>query len=475
MKKINLTLLALLSFLLSCSNFQKTKNAETVIICGEILNPTSGKLSIQDDSYFVSLHTIDTVINIDSSGSFKLNFKLNEASFYKINYENNNSSFFLMPGDSIFIQFNIGNAKKPFNVQGSNADKDEYIASYFGLCSSFDFSYEKYFTKSPEQFVKSIDSLYTIINTHLKDFQKSRNLNQQDLFLGMLEDHLRFEKFKYKAMYPFWYQSYLGKYPVLDKDYINNISDKKEINDDSNLKYQQFNEFLNFLIGYSTEKELKLNKKYDTLEVPYPVARYKVINELFTNDIIKSEQMFSFLNSQIREYGLAGISDMLNEFNHICVDTVKKNMIQQSYLRMEKIKKGEKAPNFSYLNSDGNTVSLADFKGKYVYIDIWATWCGACRKEIEILEELKRKYSNNDIVFVSISIDDDIDNWKKFVRQNNMTGIQLISNEKNPVPNMYMTSGAPYFILIDKEQKIINSRAPRPSSNIENLLNGLLN
>jgi len=474
MRKISLTIFVFSCFLVSCSNFQKSKTSDTALISGKILNPTSEKLRIQDDSYFISTHTIDTIINIDSSGSFKLNFKLHEAGFYKINFENNNASFFLMPGDSIFILFNITNATKPFNVKGSNADKDEYITKYFDLCSTFDFSYEKYFTKSPEQFVKSIDSLYTIINNHLKDFQKNRNLNQQDLFLMMMKSHLSFEKSKLKAMYPIWYQSYLGKYPELDKDYINNILDKKEINDNSNLKYQQFNEFLNFLIGYSTEKELKQNKKYDTLEVPYPVARYKVINELLTNDLIKTEQMFSFLNTQIREYGVAGLSDMLNEFNRICKDTCKKNKIQQSYLKMEKIKKGEKAPIFSCLNLDRNTVSLADFKGKYVYIDIWATWCGACRKEIQILEELKVKYSKKDIVFVSISIDNDFEKWKQFVKQNHMTGIQLISDEKNPVQNTYMTNGAPYFILIDKEQKIINSRAPRPSMNIENLLNDCL-
>ena len=73
---------------------------------------------------------------------------------------------------------------------------------------------------------------------------------------------------------------------------------------------------------------------------------------------------------------------------------------------------GIAATDFTQNDPDGKPVKLSDFKGKYVYLDIWATWCGPCRAEIPFLKKVEEKYHGKKIEFVSISIDEMKDHQK---------------------------------------------------------------
>ena len=68
-------------------------------------------------------------------------------------------------------------------------------------------------------------------------------------------------------------------------------------------------------------------------------------------------------------------------------------------------KVGEAAIDFTYPDKDGNLISLSDFKGNYVYVDIWATWCGPCKYEIPFLIQLEEDYHDANIIFMSVSTD----------------------------------------------------------------------
>src|SRR5690606_6420621 len=83
---------------------------------------------------------------------------------------------------------------------------------------------------------------------------------------------------------------------------------------------------------------------------------------------------------------------------------------------------GNASPGFEYVNYKGGKTKLSDLKGKYVYIDNWATWCGPCRAEIPHLQKAEEKYKGKNIEFVSISIDTDKDfeKWRKMVAEKNL-------------------------------------------------------
>ena len=126
------------------------------------------------------------------------------------------------------------------------------------------------------------------------------------------------------------------------------------------------------------------------------------------------------------------------------------------------------SPGFDYLNFKGGKTKLSDLNGKYVYIDVWATWCGPCRAEIPFLKKMEEKYEGKNIAFVSISVDvdKDFDKWKKFVEEKQLGGIQLFAdkNWNSDFMKSYSINSIPRFILIDPSGKVVSADAARPSS-----------
>ncbi len=134
----------------------------------------------------------------------------------------------------------------------------------------------------------------------------------------------------------------------------------------------------------------------------------------------------------------------------------------------EDLPKGSKSPTFEkYENYKGGTTSLSDLKGKYVYVDVWATWCGPCKREIPFLKEVEKKYHGKNIEFVSMSIDAAKDHakWKAMVADKELGGVQLFapSDWKSQFVQDYKIKGIPRFLLIDPNGNIVTPSAPRPS------------
>lgn len=129
---------------------------------------------------------------------------------------------------------------------------------------------------------------------------------------------------------------------------------------------------------------------------------------------------------------------------------------------------GKPSPTFNYENHAGGTSTLADFKGKYVYIDVWATWCGPCLAEIPHLKKVEADYHDKNIVFVSISIDakKDHEKWKNMVNQKQLGGVQLFADNdwNSKFVTDYGIQGIPRFILIDPNGNVVEADASRPSS-----------
>jgi thiol-disulfide isomerase/thioredoxin len=142
----------------------------------------------------------------------------------------------------------------------------------------------------------------------------------------------------------------------------------------------------------------------------------------------------------------------------------------EEYERASKANKlvGKVSPDFDYENHKGGKTKLSDLKGKYVYIDLWATWCAPCRAEIPYLQKIEEKYHGKNIEFVSVSIDKakDSEKWKKFVTDKQLGGTQLFADKdwESEFVTSYGVTGIPRFILIDPKGNIVTPDAERPSS-----------
>ena len=126
------------------------------------------------------------------------------------------------------------------------------------------------------------------------------------------------------------------------------------------------------------------------------------------------------------------------------------------------------APTFDYENHKGGKTSLESMKGKYVYIDVWATWCGPCRAEIPFLKAAEEKFHEKNIEFVSISVDvqKDYEKWRTFVTEKQLGGTQLFAdkNWQSDFITAFGINSIPRFILIDPNGIVVDADAKRPSS-----------
>lgn len=143
----------------------------------------------------------------------------------------------------------------------------------------------------------------------------------------------------------------------------------------------------------------------------------------------------------------------------------KGKVLEKPYTGEARLRPGEPSVDFCFSDINGKKVSLKSLKGKYVYIDIWATWCSPCKAEIPFLKKLEKEMKGKKIVFVSLSADRDKAAWKKFVKENEMAGIQLFAGEAGKeMMSFYVVESIPRFILLDKKGRIIDAFITRPSN-----------
>jgi len=137
---------------------------------------------------------------------------------------------------------------------------------------------------------------------------------------------------------------------------------------------------------------------------------------------------------------------------------------------------GNMAPDFTTVDLEGNEKKLSDFRGNYVYIDIWATWCGPCKQEIPFLKEMDKTFEGQELVILSVSIDDTQEPWKKMVADEELTGTHLFIDGAwgSSLVKDYKIAGIPRFMLVDPEGKIVTVQAQRPSGDINETLTNLL-
>lgn len=220
----------------------------------------------------------------------------------------------------------------------------------------------------------------------------------------------------------------------------------------------------------------------------FSLQSYLISNEYFTEDLIANGTKED-LDNAIKNYNDA-YENLKKKFStvdstHVAImdRNVEGSAKQLSQFMASKIAmrsqfpKGNPSPTFTnYENFAGGNTSLSDLSGKYVYIDVWATWCGPCIREIPSLKKVEKQFDGKNIEFVSISVDEGrgykgdaaeaYKGWKKMVAEKELGGIQLLADNgfRSQFIQDYKINGIPRFILIGPDGNIVNADAPRPSS-----------
>ncbi|MCX6223891.1 MAG: TlpA disulfide reductase family protein [Bacteroidia bacterium] len=159
------------------------------------------------------------------------------------------------------------------------------------------------------------------------------------------------------------------------------------------------------------------------------------------------------------------VQESIDFFLSHCKDIALVNKLNATVAEWEPLGQGQPAFDFTGKDMQGNTVKLSDFRGKLVYVDVWATWCGPCKYEIPYLDTLETDYHGKNIVFISYSIDEDHAAWMKFVPENKLQGVQIIGEKawESALCKKYKIMGVPTFMLFDTQGKIVSVKMTRPS------------
>jgi len=207
---------------------------------------------------------------------------------------------------------------------------------------------------------------------------------------------------------------------------------------------------------YEESIALYLKNKNEVIDIKASEQREKMANYLLDkySDCNSAVEALIFLTGDKLNAAIAKLEEA--NPNNPCMADAKTRLMAIEARRMQ-LKSGQPAPDFSYYDLDGKKVSLQDFRGKLLVIDFWASWCGACRSEIKSLKKLFGKYKNEDVAFLSISIDKDEKAWIKAVSQENMPWKQIhVDDAGKKMMTDYQFSSLPFIILLDKEGKIID-------------------
>ena len=161
----------------------------------------------------------------------------------------------------------------------------------------------------------------------------------------------------------------------------------------------------------------------------------------------------------------ASLLDLYKKYpDHPVVSSMKKNYELQKAQQAEMEKKqednswtGKPAPDFSLPDVNGKDISLASFKGKYVLVDFWASWCGPCRQENPNVVKAYNEFKDKNFTILGVSLDKDKDAWQQAIQHDQLTWTQIsdLKYWNSKAVDVFKFEGIPFNILIDPQGKII--------------------
>lgn len=384
-------------------------------------------------------------IPIDKTGKGVLNFSNFKTGYVTLMYGPNSRTLWLDPKQDLSLSFDHQSFYKQITFGNSLAAINHYLNA----------------RKLPEieindaaakegSFMAKADSLLkeNLQNLHRAKLPESFSKNEEN-------------RLKYFTYSGFTY--YVDFHPRVAKDstYVPSktyLAKVKELctEDASLLNLSEYKQYITNAIALLAKAEAPEVKSSIDRNISY-------IEKNITNLAIKEFLISKFLYSHIRRNGPQNLEKHMALFQNNVKDSILVKDMNLLLQKWDKLQVGKPSPELNATDVTGKKVSLTDLKGKFVYIDVWATWCMPCRKELPFLAQIEEKYRGKDIHFVGLSCDANRTVWEKDIAKGGKSGIQIHLVPEATFLDDYMISGIPRFILLDRDGNIINMNMTRPS------------
>jgi thiol-disulfide isomerase/thioredoxin len=454
--------------MLLVAGFTNMASAQTATLTGQIKNTVV-------DSVFVT-HW-DAVLNeevyegspLDASGNFKLLFVPKKHTDYRFKCDNEVTKIKLAPGDSVHLTLDFELFDETLTYSGPAAPFNNYLAAHYlqfmnsedykkNLQMAYQFQIQML---DPWPYMAWIDSTTEAQLAFLAGWKAHLSAEAYTVEQG----RLTFEGYNQKNLYRplrgfFAKQSENIKEPA----YPENLEDfllAAPLNRDE-------------LVGIDNYLMICHWKLLQMMPKVYPTASSSTaafgLSYLQLADSLCSPTIAHYVGKYWLQGGIERSGPELYELaveKYLKSEAPEdlKNELQQIYLRALGFKIGAPAYNFELLDMQGQKVQLHDFRGKFVYVDFWASWCAPCIAELDYVQKTNFKAPDSNFVFVYISLDEEAVTWRKSVAKRLPSALHLWSKGLNSeVAKAYGIKGLPSYFLIGPDGSFLSTDPPRPSS-----------
>lgn len=420
---------------LMAGNCHHTPETGIKIHLDKELAQTNVTISVKDSVYSVELDSLgntDILLKEDFLPEYTTCF-----------YQRGWMSLYLKPGKSVEVFLNSDS----LYFKGKGAKINYYLNSDFLKL------YEADFKLKEKDFIISLENRLHDCYHYLDSAGLDENFKQIE------KKRLYYNVYRLLSFYPYQHArcAELPDYrPSVEfVDYFNSVARE----DESLVTVGEYLQLFRGLIEVKANRERREGDPLQTL-------KHKLY---FVGHQIKGPSLAAYLTDEcmtdyVKNFGVDGIQELLPFYGMKVTDPVKAAKFRQLCAQWAKLAKGQPSPGFNYPAFRGGRVSLTDLRGKYVYIDMWATWCYFCCEELPDLKCLEKRLDGKNICFVSISCDKDLEAWRKKVEEEKLRGFQLNIGGNRKFMHDYLVSGIPRYILLDQEGKIISANMTRPSN-----------
>ena len=438
-------ILSLLLFLLAAVNMHA---AEGITVRFDVKNPVLSNVVLV---YHMSVNEFPLT---DGKATVQLDGM--DALYANVYYGEKTKNIYLQKGDDLTISFDANDFDNTFAVKGGNEKAIDYL-NKIQLTGLFNY------IQPWSEFKATVDKKIT----SMKRLLKARKFAADDKFLKMEEGRITYFYANAFLMYPVSH-TYLTQDTtlVLGKDYYDTL--RQYVKEDDDLADND--EYRNYMI----ETAHVFDEAGKNIRQLYPkvLAEMSYIGENTKSDKVRESLIHFLAFTYVEGNGVENITDLQNLYYTYVTSPRLNEIFKKACAKWDKAAVGRPSPMFKGVDVNGKEMTLRDFRGKYIYIDMWATWCGPCQKELPFLKKLEEKFKGRNIVFVGLSIDQDKAKWAARVKSGALSGTQLHIGKGSKFQSDYRISGIPRFILLNPNGRIVNPDMTRPSSeDTEKILN----
>ncbi len=452
------TYLTLLFLLASIVGYGGTKS--TTVVKGQVLNPRGNTIKLSTVADYFTHEPMEYTIDLAGDNRFEFEISVDEAKIAKLQHGNSEIEIFIEPEQELSLSFDAWDMQATVIFEGDGASNNTYLNLF-----------EQKFARLTDEYI-----IYKMASMNAQEFKimMKKKRQEKNAFYQKHKKSFKFTKTfdgYAKADIDYWFGHHLMRFrwehafyndipPPLDLpyEYFDFLREDIAISNDEAVTNEKYLFFLDQFLEYENARIRRIvgpsykEPKYRGAEqhLTGKAMYYILANELYLK--CKSNQTYVIGND-------------VRRFLENCENESYKDLVKAEYKKANGLEAGAPAPNFSLVDTDNQVVSLNDFKGKVVYVDFWATWCVPCRHEILNSKRLKQEFQGREVVFLYISLDTNVDSWRRFLQKHELKGVHLFARDvyKSDVATQYGVRGLPSFFLIDKSGNLARVPAKRSS------------